>query len=112
MKYENLISTQLLQSEDIYATSEKSFIADDVFAILSDAYRDVKGGLNFKDVDDLIFNTSLWKVIYLNSNIVGVMVYKAKRGLKMVALGIANFLNKTLTRHVKTIFTFIFKNTF
>ena len=37
---------------------------------------------------DLLKNTSIWKVIYLDNNIIGVLIYKAKYGLKMVACAI------------------------
>lgn len=112
MKYDNLLLTDTLQSEEIDFTCEKSFIVDDVFAILEDAYKNVKGGLGFKSRDELITKTSLWRVIYLNDTIVGVVIYKAKRGLKMVALGIATFLNKISTSHVKIKLITIFKNSF
>ena len=47
-----------------------------------------KCGLNFEDKQDLLENTSIWKVIYLDNNIIGVLIYKAKYGLKMVACAI------------------------
>ncbi|MBL0708247.1 MAG: hypothetical protein JJW00_04290 [Sulfurimonas sp.] len=112
MNYNNLITTGLLQNEDIISTSEKLFIVDDVFAILQDAYKNVKGGLNFEDKDHLIQNTSLWKVIYLDEVIVGVIIYKAKKGLKMVALGISSFLTKKYNKYIKKLFSHIFKSTF
>lgn len=111
MNYKNLTQLGLLQTEEIISTSEKVFIVDEVFAILKDAYKDVKGGLHFICEDDLISKTDLWRVIYLDENIVGVIIYKAKQGLKMVALGIAN-ISRTTKLFVKTMLTSIFNLTF
>ena len=91
MKYENLILIDALQYDDITSNNEKSFIVDDVFKILKDAYKNVLGGLHFKTKDELISKTHNWKVIYFEDTIVGVIIYKTKKGLKMVALGIAEF---------------------
>jgi hypothetical protein len=112
MKYENLVLIGSLQTENITSTHEKSFIVDDVFTILQDAYENVTGGLHFKNKDELINTTDLWKVIYLEENIVGIVIYKAKKGLKMVALGIANFLNTKSQLFVKSMLSHIFKLTF
>ena len=112
MQYNNLILIGSLQTENITSTHEKSFIVDDVFTILQDTYRDVKGGLHFKSKDDLISTTDLWKVIFLEETIVGIIIYKAKKGLKMVALGIANFLERKSQSFIKTMFSHIFKLTF
>ena len=112
MNYNNLVSMGILQSENISSYREKAFIVDDIFTILQDAYRDVKGGLNFKNRDDLISTTALWKVIYLNENIVGVVIYKAKKGLKMVALGISSYLSKQSSSFTKAMLSYIFKHTF
>lgn len=71
MNYNNLTQLGLLQTEEIISTCEKVFIVDDVFAILNDAYKDVVGGLHFTCKDDLINKTDLWRVIYLDENIVG-----------------------------------------
>ena len=112
MKYDNLVLIGSLQYEDILSIHEKSFIVDDVFAILKNAYKNVAGGLYFKNKDELIFTTDLWKVIYLEENIVGVVIYKFKQGLKMVALGIADFLNNKFQFFIKTMLTYIFQHTF
>jgi len=112
MRYDNLILIGSLQTENITSTHEKSFIVDDVFTILQNAYKNIQGGLHFKDKDDLINKTDLWKIIYLDETIVGVIIYKAKKGLKMVALGIASFLNKKSKFLIKTMLSNIFKLTF
>ena len=112
MNYNNLILIGALETENIISTHEKSFIVDDVFTILSKAYQDIAGGLHFKDKDELIHKTDLWKIIYLDEIIVGVVIYKAKRGLKMVALGIADFVSRKSQFLVKTMLSSIFKLTF
>ncbi len=59
---------------------------DIVWKLLEEGYRDVKGGLFFKTKEDLLNATTQWKVIICKNIIIGVTVYKAKRGLKLVAL--------------------------
>ena len=112
MNYTNLTSLGLLQTEYITSTSERVFIADDVFAILQEAYREVKGGLHFSSPDELVLKTSAWRVIYFHSTIVGVVIYKAKRGLKMVALALSSHINSSIKRHAKTMLSYLFKLTF
>jgi len=111
MKYENLVLYDMLHTEVIKNTSEKALIADEIFSILKKAYANVKGGLHFKNPDELVCKTSMWKVIYYETEIVGVVVYKAKMGLKMVALALAE-LNKPIKKHAKTMLSYIFRLTF
>jgi len=112
MNYTNLTLLDILKTESITSTHERAFIADDIFDILAEAYSDVKGGLLFSSVDDLILKTAMWKVIYFQSNIVGVVIYKAKKGLKMVALAISSQVNKKLRNNIKIMLHEIFKMTF
>lgn len=112
MKYDNLILIGSLQTENITSTHEKSFLVNDVFTILQNTYKNVQGGLHFENEDELINKTDLWKIIYLDETIVGIVIYKAKKGLKMVALGIADFLNKTSQSIIKTMLSHIFQLTF
>lgn len=112
MNYTTLIQTGLLQSENISALSEKIFIVEDVYSILFNAYKNVEGGLHFKDKDELLLKTNLWKIIYLDAEIVGVLIYKAKKGLKMVAIGLSSFLSKDLQHSVKKMLASIFQLTF
>jgi hypothetical protein len=64
--------------------------------------------LNFSDKYDLLENTSIWKVIYFDNNIIGILVYKAKHGLKMVACAInENYKNIAKKRLIS-----IFKKNF
>ena len=112
MKFDNLVHYDFLHTEDINNSFEKALIADDVFAILKEAYTNVEGGLHFKNSDELICKTSLWRVIYYNATIVGVVVYKSKNGLKMVALALANFCSNSIKNYTKQMLSFIFKLTF
>jgi hypothetical protein len=112
MKYENLVSLEMLQSESISSTAERAFLADEVFLLLQKAYRQVIGGLHFSSADELVAKTSTWKLIYCDESIVGVVIYKAKRGLKMVALAISSELSKPLQKHTKTMLAYLFKVTF
>ena len=59
---------------------------DKVWNLLSNAYQKVKGGLLFKSKEELINTTVEWKVVIYKNNIVAVTVYKAKKGLKLVAM--------------------------
>jgi len=112
MKYENLVAFGMLESDVVVSMAEKSYIADDVYLLLHQAYTHVKGGLHFRSPDELISKTSQWRVLYLDGNIVGVIIYKAKRGLKMVAMSISDALDYSFRTHVKTMLSHIFQNTF
>jgi len=111
MNYNNLTQLGLLQTEEILSAQEKMFIVDDIFSILQDSYKNVNGGLHFKSKDELLNKTNLWRVIYLDENIVGVVIYKAKKGLKMVALGIKN-IGRTSKFFIKKMLSYIFQLTF
>jgi len=111
MKYEDMILFGRLESETICSMVDKVFIVDEVFSLLQKAYQNVKGGLHFVDKDALIHTTSQWKVIYLDEKVVGVVIYKAKKGLKMVAMGIANDIGM-FRRYVKRMLSELFLVTF
>jgi hypothetical protein len=112
MRYENLVTLGRLEEDILLSMAEKSYIADDVYTLLSNAYANVKGGLHFASPDELLSKTSLWKVIYLDSHIVGAIIYKSKRGLKMVAMAICDSINYTLRTHIKTMLSHIFQKSF
>jgi hypothetical protein len=91
---------------------DKVNIVDDVYDILYENYKSVKGGLHFSSKDELITKTDKWKVIYYDAQIVGVVIYKAKQGLKMVAMGIHTIIEKNLRYVTKQMLVKIFKFTF
>lgn len=68
-----------------------------VWDLLSDAYVNVKGGLNFESKQVLIDSTCEWKVVFSGENIIAVTIYKAKNGLKLVAMA-TNKLFKDIAR--------------
>ena len=61
---------------------------DVVWDILNEGYANVKGGLFFRSKMELLESTSLWKVILFKGVAVAVTIYKAKRGLKLVAMSV------------------------
>jgi len=112
MKYQTLVAFDRLESDMVTSMAEKSYIADDVYTLLDKAYSTVKGGLHFVSPDELISKTSQWRVLYLDGNIVGVIIYKAKQGLKMVAMAISDSLSYSFRTHIKTMLSHIFQITF
>ncbi|MEA2092274.1 MAG: hypothetical protein U9O83_07915 [Campylobacterota bacterium] len=63
---------------------------DRVWEVLEEGYENVKGGLYFKSKSELLTNTTLWKVVLFQGKVVAVTIYKAKKGLKLVAMSISN----------------------
>ena len=59
---------------------------DRVWELLEEGYKDVKGGLFFSSKENLLKTTVQWKVVVCNNKIIAVTVYKAKKGLKLVAM--------------------------
>lgn len=59
---------------------------DRVWELLEEGYKDVKGGLFFSSKENLLKTTVQWKVIVCNNKIIAVTIYKAKKGLKLVAM--------------------------
>ncbi|MCF6207680.1 MAG: hypothetical protein L3J47_12465 [Sulfurovum sp.] len=111
MTYQTLLLTETLYVEEVSSLSERAFLADEVFAVLKEAYADVAGGLHYKDADTLLQKSSLWKVIYYGTTIVGVVIYRQKKGLKMVALGLSK-TQKHLAKHSKRLLAYLFKMAF
>jgi len=76
--------TLTLQNE-----AQKNNYIDAVWALLEAGYRDVKGGLFFSSKEELLKTTAQWKIIMLNHTIIAVSIYKAKKGLKLVAMTVS-----------------------
>jgi len=74
--------------------AEKVIVAEEVFEILEESYKNVKGGNLYKNSDELLLDTNDWELIWLNDEIVGCIIYKEKYGKKLVALGIRNIPNR------------------
>jgi len=85
---------------------------DKVWELLEDGYKDVKGGLFFTSKENLLQTTAQWKVIICNNKIIAVTIYKAKKGLKLVAMTVSkvaeykktalNALVKLIKKDLKT----------
>ncbi len=112
MTTSKILFKENLHVETISSIDAKIYIVDEVFELLQKAYESVKGGLHFISRDDLILNTAMWKVIYNDINIIGVVIYKAKQGFKMVAMGLSEKLHHTFKQITKKMLVYIFKTTF
>ena len=69
---------------------DKKHYVNTVWEILNAGYKHVKGGLHFKSKQELIEKTEMWKLIIYRGEVVAVTVYKAKKGLKLVAMSVGN----------------------
>ena len=98
--------------EEIYTLKAKTFMAEDVYVLLHTAYSNVKGGLHFANIDELILSTNLWQLIYYQDKLVGAVVYKAKQGLKMVAMAINHNTTKKIRTLTKDFLAYLFKKSF
>jgi hypothetical protein len=112
MLHSKLLLQNNFYHETISLTRDKVYIVDDIYELLYESYKSVKGGLHFSSKDELITKTDRWKVIYFDAKIVGVIIYKAKKGLKMVAMGIHSNIEKPLRNFTKQILVQIFQFTF
>ena len=59
-----------------------------VWLLLLKGYKQVKGGLHFKSIEELIATTSVWKLSLSDNTILAVTIFKAKKGLKLVAMSV------------------------
>lgn len=57
-----------------------------VWRLLEQNYSQVEGGLHYASLRELIETSVQWKVVVWQHRVVAVTVYKAKKGLKLVAL--------------------------
>ena len=107
MTLHTLETAGIVYVEEVRKIEEKILIADDVYALLQKAYRNVEGGLHFANNDELVLKTDLWHLIYNDCELIGVVIYKAKQGLKMVALA----LNERFKSQAKALLAKLFRNT-
>lgn len=66
--------------------NERQKYLDQVWVLLQKAYENVEGGLLFESQLDLLASTCLWKIVVSSNKVIAVTVYKAKKGLKLVAM--------------------------
>ncbi|WP_299791655.1 hypothetical protein [uncultured Shewanella sp.] len=78
---------------------------EQVWQLLKASYADVTGGLHFASRQQLLDTTVRWKLVFQNHQLLAVTVFKAKKGLKLVAMGINQDLQslgkKALIRSIK-----------
>ena len=91
---------------------EKVLYADEVYSLLKESYKDVKGGLLFQNINDLVESTGNWDLIFFDSKVVGAIIYKAKKGFKMVALGISKHIDRRISTCVKSMLTVFCRSIF
>ncbi|MFT0213941.1 hypothetical protein VQ643_15285 [Pseudomonas sp. F1_0610] len=65
-----------------------------VWELLQANYADVTGGLHYTSIEQLINTSAMWKVALHKKQVVAVTIYKAKKGLKLVALAACQKLKK------------------
>ena len=110
------LQTQILANsffiEEVTTLKDKTFVADDVYELLLKAYATVKGGLHFINPTNLLTSTSLWQLIYHDEILVGAIIYKAKHGLKMVAMAIDHTITQKIKRYTKEFISYIFQKSF
>jgi len=111
MTYKTSLLAEHIYTETITNMYDKLFIVDDVYTLLAKAYENVAGGFLFANKDELIIKTDTWEVFYYEGNVIGVVLYKAKKGLKMVALAIDSS-SKHLQNYAKKMMSCFFKLTF
>ncbi len=68
--------------------SAMRYYLEQVWQLLQDSYADVPGGLHFASRQQLLETTVRWKLVLQDKQLLAVTVYKAKKGLKLVAMGI------------------------
>lgn len=57
-----------------------------VWPLLVESYAKVNGGLNYANAEELISTSARWKLALHGGRVVAVTIYKAKKGLKLVAM--------------------------
>lgn len=84
IRLENLLKESFI---NIWTREDKEPYADQVWKILQQSYEEIGGYKGSPDVDDLIDDSSLWKLNRKGGKIVAVRIYKDKHGRKSIAAG-------------------------
>jgi len=82
---------------------EKEQYINSVWRVLNEGYKNVKGGLHFKSKAELLEKTEFWKVICYQGEVVAVTIYKAKKGLKLVALSVGKKFREIAVSALKNV---------
>lgn len=88
MKFRNMLLAEAFVNLFDKDKEEKKKYAQEVFDMLTVAYKDFGGliGSGFSDIDDMIENIPFWKILKKNGKIIAVEMYKDKQGRKVVAV--------------------------
>ena len=73
---------------------QKAYFIDQVWEVLLESYSNIGGGLLFVDKYALIHETSEWKITLSANNVASILIFKAKNGRKIVAMGINRRVNR------------------
>ena len=84
VKIENYLNESFV---NLWDKSDKEKYADEIWEILQKSYEKIGGFKSYEDKEDMIKDSSLWKIVKKDGKIVFVSVYKDKFGRKAVALG-------------------------
>jgi hypothetical protein len=66
--------------------NQKMHYVNSVWEVLKEGYEKVQGGLHYASKEELMQKTDMWKVICYRGEVIAVTVYRAKKGLKLVAM--------------------------
>lgn len=69
-----------------------------VWAILRESYARVEGGWHYDSPEALLQDSACWRVVIHAGRVVAVTVYKAKKGLKLVAMGACSQMKEQARR--------------
>ena len=83
MRYQQLIERVI----NLFTPEQKAQYADEVWDILQKSYEKVGGFKSAADVDELINQTYLWKLVRRDGRITSVNIYSDKHGRKSIASG-------------------------
>jgi hypothetical protein len=72
---------------NLLSKEDKEKYADEVWDILQSSYKDIGGFKSADNKEELIKDSSIWKLIRKNGKIVTVSIYKDKNGRKFIAGG-------------------------
>ncbi|MEH6540600.1 hypothetical protein [Halopseudomonas sp.] len=65
-----------------------------VWELLRDSYAQVQGGWHYASEQELLDDSQCWRLVIHNGQVAAAVVYKAKKGLKLVAMGVDRALNE------------------
>ena len=111
LNYAQIVRSEFLELEEVNHF-QKVLFADEVYELLKEAYKNVVGGIAFKNSKELVETTDKWELVFFENDLVGAIIYKAKKGFKMVAMGIKTSLNKKIRNFTKEIIGWFFRLNF